>query len=643
MITGSNIFMQYGDRVLLKPASFGIGAGERIGLIGKNGAGKSTLLKILTGEVLPHDGKVSLPKNYRIGYLKQELPQQSDHTVLQEVRSAFGDAREIRKEFERLQQEMETREDYSTDSYMELIESFTRAQEKVSMLEGAELEKRIELVLKGLGFKRQEFDNPVDTFSGGWRMRIELAKLLLQMPDLLLLDEPTNHLDIHSIIWLEDFLKNYPGSIILVSHDTTFMDHLVNRIMEIEFGILHDYKSGYRKYLELKEDRIEKSIAAYNNQQREVAQIKRNIERFRYKASKAKFAQSLIKKLEKTEMIEIETEDTASMRFRFPESRRAGNVVVKLNDVSKSFGPKDVLDDVQFELERGEKVAFVGKNGMGKTTLARIIAGDLDASGGSVENGYNVELNYFAQLQSGTLDEDITVLETIDNAATGEMRTRVRSLLGAFLFSGEDVEKKVKVLSGGEKSRLALAKMLLAPSNFLLLDEPTNHLDVTSKAILKESILQYKGAAIIVSHDRDFLDGLTSRIIEFREDGLKEYLGDINYFLSENDFSSIRDFEMESKKVADDPAKKEKKPNDYKLRKERARRERKLTSNVTKLEKAIQEKESLKQPLLDKLQSAYDETAAIEFHKLEESIESLTSEWMSAQEALEKFQAENNG
>jgi ATP-binding cassette subfamily F protein 3 len=641
MIQANNISIQYGDRVLIKPVSLAIGLNERIGLVGKNGAGKSTLLKILSEEIRPHEGSVSFPKNFRIGYLKQDLPKDADRTVMEEIRSGFEEMDQLQRRFGEMQKELETREDYNSSSYMELIDQFTHLQEKLLVMDTDNLDKQIELVLKGLGFKREEFDKPVSTFSGGWRMRIELAKLLLQMPDLLLLDEPTNHLDIHSIIWLENFLKKYPGSIVLVAHDTTFMDRLVDRILEIEFGNIHDYKAGYRKFLVLKQDRMEKSIAAYNNQQREIAQTKRNIERFRYKASKAKFAQTLIKKLEKTDMIEIETEDSASMRFKFPEGKRAGNVVVKLEGVAKSFGSKKVLEDVVFELARGEKVAFVGKNGMGKTTLARIIAGDLKASSGKIETGYNVEMNYFAQLQSGTLDEDITVLETIDNAATGEMRSRVRSLLGAFLFSGEDVDKKVKVLSGGEKSRLALAKLLLAPSNFLLLDEPTNHLDVNSKSILKEAIQQYSGASIVVSHDRDFLDGLTTRVIEFTEDGLREYLGDINYFLESNQFDTIRDFELEGESnIKAQEVNKPKGKSDYKLRKEQAKKERMLRSKANKLEKQVAAKETEKGALVQFLQSSYDEDKAKAFHDLEQQIEALTAQWMEAVEELEAFQAE---
>ena len=638
MIQVNNISIKYGDRVLFKPTNLSIGDNERIGLIGKNGAGKSTLLKMLSKDIYPQEGSVSFPKNYTIGFLKQDLPKQGDLTVIEEIKSVFAEVETLQIQFDQLQKELETREDYETQDYLELIHNFTRTQERLLTFQADNLDKQIELVLKGLGFKREEFDHPLNTFSGGWRMRIELAKLLLLQPDLLLLDEPTNHLDIHSIIWLENFLMKYPGSIVLVSHDKSFMNKLANRIMEIEFGNVHDYKSGYEKYLFLKQDRIEKSIAAYNNQQKEIAQTKRNIEKFRYKASKAKFAQSLIKKLEKTDLIEIEQEDSSAMRFHFPEGKRTGNVVVKLNGIDKNYGPKQVLKNVNLEINRGEKISFIGKNGMGKTTLARIIARDLESSSGEIEEGYNVELSYFAQMQSGSLDEDITVLETIDNAATGEMRTKVRSLLGAFLFSGEDAEKKVKVLSGGEKSRLALCKLLLQPSNFLLMDEPTNHLDIASKRILKEAIIKYSGTVVIVSHDRDFLDGLTDRTIEFTEDGLKEYLGDINYFLQQNQFDNIRDFELEGKKTnVEQKQEKPKSQNDYKVRKELAREERKLRKEVQKLEEAVGKAEESKQKLVDELQSSYDEDKAKAFHEYEVKVDELTEKWMEAQEALDNF------
>ncbi|MEZ5002102.1 MAG: ABC-F family ATP-binding cassette domain-containing protein [Chitinophagales bacterium] len=652
MIQVSNISIQYGDRVLFKPTSFSIGINERIGLIGKNGAGKSTLLKILSKEVTPQEGAISFPKDYTIGYLRQELPKQGNLSIIEEIKSGFSEVNQLQDRYNALQNELETREDYETQSYLDLIDDFTKAQERLLLFDADNLDKQIELVLMGLGFKRKEFTKSVNTFSGGWRMRIELAKLLLQQPDLLLLDEPTNHLDIHSIIWLEDFLSKYHGAIVLVSHDKSFMNKLANRIMEIELGTVHDYKSGYEKYLILKQDRIEKSIAAFNNQQKEIAQTKRNIEKFRAKASKAKFAQSLIKKLERTDMIEIETEDNSAMRFHFPEGRRTGDIVVKLKNISKNYGDKEVLRGEDFELMRGEKVAFIGKNGMGKTTMARIIAGDLAASGGEVSLGYNVEMSYFAQMQSGTLDEEITVLETIDNAATGEMRTKVRSLLGAFLFSGEDVEKKVKVLSGGEKSRLALAKLLLAPSNFLLLDEPTNHLDIASKNILKEAIQKYSGAVLIVSHDRDFLEGLTSRTIEFTEDGLVEYLGDINYFLEQNNFDDIREFELEGKKLNVGGSKSNSSSNassnsnsnssansnkDYKERKQNAKEERRLRKVVEGLEQEIAKMEQKKKSLVAELQNSYDEVKAKAFHDVEVKVESLTEQWMAAGEELEAF------
>ncbi len=633
MIQLNNIAIQYGERYLFKHTSLAIRDKERIGLIGKNGAGKSTLLKLLSADFEPHEGNISMPKDYTTGFLRQDLPHDSKHTLIEEIESCFSELKAFQKEYVKLQNDLETRTDYESNSYMELIDRYTKVQSRLLLLEGDNLNKKIEQVLKGLGFKRNEFDMPVSTFSGGWRMRIELAKLLLQEPDLLLLDEPTNHLDIHSIIWLEDFLQKYSGSVIIVSHDKLFMKNLVNRIWEVELGKVNDYKAGYEKYLILKKDRIEKSISAYKNQQKEIEQTKRNIEKFRAKASKAKFAQTLIKRLEKTEIIEVEQEDSAAMRFSFPEGKRAGNVTFKLKNVNKSFGEKKVLRNISLELERGEKIAFVGKNGMGKTTLTRIIAGELESDSGSVEEGHNLQMNYFAQLQSGTLDEELTVFQTIDNVAVGEMRTKVRKLLGAFLFSGEDVDKKVKVLSGGEKSRLALAKLLLAPSNFLLLDEPTNHLDIASKTILKQAIQKFGGAVVVVSHDRDFLEGLTDRVIEFTENGLKEYLGDINYFLEKNKFENLRSFELDHTKKVKVP---EKQQSDQKLsyeqRKRKSKEERKLKKAIETAEKKIERLESEMKELTAFLQASYDEEKASRYHQLEQELEKETENWMKLQE-----------
>lgn len=632
MLQVNNISIQFGGKSLFQPTTFAVSDKERIGLVGKNGAGKSTLLKILTGEVSATEGSVNQPKEYTKGYLKQDLPPQNKNSVWEEVMLAFEELQNLEKKVASLQHEMETRTDYESEAYYDLIEEYTKAHDRLDRYEGENIDKRIESVLLGLGFKREDFSKSVDTFSGGWRMRIELAKLLLQQPDLLLLDEPTNHLDIHSIIWLEQFLVNYPGAVILVSHDRSFMRSIVNRIIEIELGKVSDYKAGYDKYLELKKDRIEKSINAHKNQQKEIEQIKRNIEKFRAKASKAKFAQSLIKQLDRTEIIEVEQEETSAMRFRFPEGKRSGKSVVKLNHIHHAFGNKVVLKDAHFELLKGEKVAFVGKNGMGKTTMARIIAGELKPTSGQIEFSQNTELNYFAQLQSGTLDETLTVFQTIDNAATGEMRTQVRNLLGAFLFSGDDVEKKVKVLSGGEKSRLALAKLLLRPSNFLLLDEPTNHLDLSSKKILKEAIQKYQEACIIVSHDRDFLEGLTSRVIEFTEDGLVEYLGDINYFLEKRKVEDFKQLELsENKKTKPAAAREEQKKQEEK---QPVVIDKQLKSKIQKLEKEISDSETELKALEKKLQSSYDDETAKMYHQIEQKIEQLTEEWMALGEQV---------
>jgi ATP-binding cassette, subfamily F, member 3 len=628
MLQVNNISIQFGGKALFQPCSFSVNEKERIGLVGKNGAGKSTLLKILTGEVNATEGSVNQPKEYTKGYLKQDLPPENKNSVWDEVMQAFEELQKIEKKVADLQHEMENRTDYDSEAYYELIEEYTKAHDRLDRYEGENIDKKIETVLMGLGFKREDFEKSVDTFSGGWRMRIELAKLLLQQPDLLLLDEPTNHLDIHSIIWLEQFLLTYPGAIILVSHDRSFMRSIVNRIIEIELGKVSDYKAGYDKYLELKKDRIEKSISAHKNQQKEIEQIKRNIEKFRAKASKAKFAQSLIKQLDKTEIIEVEQEETSSMRFRFPEGKRAGKSVVKLSHIRHAFGDKVVLKDANFELLKGEKVAFVGKNGMGKTTMARIISGELKPTSGQIEFSQNTELSYFAQLQSGTLEESLTVFETIDNVATGDMRTQVRNLLGAFLFSGDDADKKVKVLSGGEKSRLALAKLLLKPSNFLLLDEPTNHLDLSSKKILKEAIQKYQEACIIVSHDRDFLEGLTDRVIEFTEEGLVEYLGDINYFLDKRKVEDFKQLELSG----NNKTKQENKPIEKAVVEEKPKVDKQLKNKIQKLEKEIEETEQQLKELEQKLQTQYNDKTATEYHALEQKLEKLTEEWVSLEE-----------
>lgn len=544
MLTVSNLELHFGGRTIFDGITFQIVRTDRIGLVGRNGAGKSTLLKVLTGFYKPDGGDISFPKDFEIGYLPQDININTDKSVYEETKSAFAKFLALEEEVAKLALEMETRTDYDTDSFMDLINLFNEKDSQLHLMGSHNIDEEIGKILKGLGFKPEEFDKPVATFSGGWQMRIELAKILLQKPDLILFDEPTNHLDIHSITWLENFLKDYDGAILLISHDKAFLNNVTNRTIEIFNGDIDDYKANYSKYIELRVERKEQQINAKKNQEREIRQMERNIERFKAKASKASFAQSLMKKLDKIDIIEVDVEDISKMNIRFPDAVPSGKVVLEVKNASKSYGPKQVIQNESFYVDKGDRIAFLGKNGMGKTTMSRMIAGDLDYDG-EIRMGYNVHLGYYAQHQAEVLDGNKTVFETIDEAAVGDMRTKVRTLLGCFLFSGEDVEKKVKVLSGGEKGRLAMCKLLLEPMNLLILDEPTNHLDMVSKETLKLALKEYQGTLILISHDRDFLQGLTNRIFEFGENGIKEHIGDINDFLEEKKAENFREYESE--------------------------------------------------------------------------------------------------
>lgn len=548
MIRVINLGLNLGDRALFDGITFQASVGERIGLTGKNGAGKSTLLKIMSGKQRPDSGNIETPNNYTIGYLAQDLDGHSKLTVLEETKRAFEEVNKLEAELEHIQHELTTRTDYESDEYMELINQLNEKEMLLHNLGGQNAEEAVERILKGLGFESKDMQVLVSTLSGGWQMRIELAKILLQKPDLVLLDEPTNHLDIESILWLEDFLIDYAGTIILVSHDKAFLDNVTNRTVEVVLGKIEDYKCNYSNYLLQRQDRLEKQQAAKRNQDDLIKQTQQNIEKFRAKASKAKFAQNLIKKLDKLERIEVDNTDSSSINFRFQPPPRSGKIVVTVDNVTKSFGDKTVLNKISLEINRGEKVAFVGKNGMGKTTLSKMIVGQLDYEG-EIKLGHNVELAFFAQHQSEILDGNKTVFQTIDDVAANEMRTQVRALLGAFLFSGEDVDKKVKVLSGGERNRLAMAKLLLEPANLLVLDEPTNHLDIRAKDMLKKAIQEFQGTVIVVSHDRDFLEGLTEKVIEFKDTKIKEYVGDIVDFLATRQAKDFREFELEKPKL----------------------------------------------------------------------------------------------
>ena len=540
MLTANNLFLQYGDRILFDEINVTIGERDKVGLVGRNGAGKSTFLKVLSGDLRPDAGNIIMPSGATLGFLYQEMNLPKGRTVMEETLRAFETTLAIEKRIEEINEALGTRTDYESDAYAKLIEELTDLTGRLGIMGGESLEAQAERVLKGLGFKQKDFHRLTDEFSGGWQMRIELAKMLLQQPNYLLLDEPTNHLDIESILWLETFLADYPGAIITISHDREFLNNVTKRTIEIELGNAYDYKAPYSQFVELRKERREKQLAAYNNQQKVIAQRERTITRFMAKATKTKMAQSMQKQLDKLERVEIAEEDVAAMNIRFAKAPRSGDIVLKGEGVTKNYGDLQVLDAVDLQVERGERVAFVGQNGQGKTTLAKILIGKLPATDGEVTLGHNVSVGYYAQNQSDALDPSITLLETMENASPPEMRTKLRSILGAFLFSGEDQDKKVSVLSGGERARLALACMLLRPFNLLVLDEPTNHLDMISKDVLKNALMEYDGTLLVVSHDREFLGGLTDKTIEFRDHHLYENLGDVNYFLEKRKLDNMR-------------------------------------------------------------------------------------------------------
>ncbi|MFV0290386.1 MAG: ABC-F family ATP-binding cassette domain-containing protein [Mangrovibacterium sp.] len=543
MISVDNLIVRFGGYELFKNVSFLITPKDRIGLAGKNGAGKSTMLKILAGKQDPSEGRVSGDKHTRIGYLPQHMVVNNTRSVFEETRTAFVEVLEMQSEIDRLNDQIMTRTDYESDEYMQLIEDVSDLNDRFHMFEATNMDAEIEQTLKGLGFKRSDFERQTSEFSGGWRMRIELAKILLRKPDLFLLDEPTNHLDIESIQWLEDFLSNYSGAVVLVSHDKAFLDNVTNRTIEISLGRIYDYKANYSKYLVLRTEARETQIAAYRNQQKLIQETEDFIDRFRYKATKSVQVQSRQKMLDKIERIEVDDEDNSRLNIKFPPALRSGQVVVECKGLSKSYGTHEVLKNIDLTIERGDKVAFVGKNGEGKTTLARVILKELEHSG-EMTIGHNVKIGYFAQNQAQMLDESISVFETIDAIAVGDIRTKIRDILGAFMFSGEDVDKKVKVLSGGERMRLAMVKLLLEPVNFLVMDEPTNHLDIRSKEMLKEALASYDGTVLVVSHDREFLDGLVKCVYEFKDQKVKQHLGGIYEFLEKKKIESFRELEQ---------------------------------------------------------------------------------------------------
>ena len=634
MISVNNVSVYFGAKPLFEDISFVISAKERIALVGKNGAGKSTLLKLLAGIDEPTQGTISRPKGIRIGYLPQVMQVSDGRTVLGECQQVFSHITELEAEVDRLTEEMATRTDYDSAEYMELIERHAQRSDLLAMQSTGSIEASIEKTLLGLGFERTDFDRPTSEFSGGWRMRIELAKILLQRPDILLLDEPTNHLDIESIRWLERFIAAGSAALVLISHDRAFIDATTNRTLEIELGRLHDYKTNYSHYLVLREERLEQQRRAYENQQKEIQEIERFIERFRYKPTKSDQVQSRIKQLEKIERIEIEDIDRRAMHFSFLPAVTSGAYPVIIEGLSKSYGTHTVFSDVTMTIERGEKVAFVGKNGSGKSTLIKCIMGEVTDYTGTLKLGHNVEVGYFAQTQSAELNGGYTVYETIDREAQGEIRTRINDLLGAFMFGGEESEKKVSVLSGGERGRVALIKLLLRPANLLILDEPTNHLDIRSKNVLKEAILRFTGTVIIVSHDREFLDGLVSRVYEFRAGRVSEHIGGIYDWLEKRD---REDGTTPSNPRATTATSKESKPAeptsgalDYQRQKEAARERRALERELKSLEERSEAIDSELQALEERLadpEHATDTALFDQYSQLKREQEQVLERW----------------
>ena len=598
MLNVHNLSVSFQGEYLFEEVAFMLNGGDRVGLIGKNGAGKSTMLKLLAREIKPDSGIIATDKEVRIGFLKQDIDFVKGRTILEEAYQAFEEIKRLELQLDDIHHQLETRTDYESEAYHDLLNNLSDYTHHYELIGGYQYQGDTEKVLLGLGFKRDDFNKLTDTFSGGWRMRIELAKLLLQNNDILLLDEPTNHLDIESIIWLEQFLTTYSGAVVIVSHDKMFLDNVTNRTIEISVGKIYDYPKPYSKFLELRQEIREQQLASQKNQEKKIQQTEKLIEKFRAKASKASMAQSLIKKLDKIERIEVDEEDNAVMNVRFPISVTPGKVVLEIDRVSKSYGEKQVLQEVSLLVERGSKIAFVGQNGQGKTTLAKMIVGEIPYEG-TIKLGHNVQLGYFAQNQADYLDGEITVLDTMYNAANDTNRIKVRDILGSFLFRGDEVDKKVKVLSGGERNRLALAKMLLSDFNVLVMDEPTNHLDIKSKNVLKKALQQFEGTLIIVSHDRDFLQGLTDKVYEFKDRHLKEYLGDIDFYLEQRAAANFREIEQ-NKEAATVVETKNVATTDEKLSFEQQKQQKsvqnklnKIENNITLLEKELKEMDIL--------------------------------------------------
>ena len=624
MLNVHNLSVSFQGEYLFEEVAFMLNAGDRVGLIGKNGAGKSTMLKLLSRELKPDSGTIAADKDVRIGFLKQDIDFVKGRTILEEAYQAFGEIKTLEQKLDDIHHQIETRTDYESESYHNLLDMLSDYTHRFDLIGGYLYQGETEKVLLGLGFQRSDFDKLTDSFSGGWRMRIELAKLLLQNNDILLLDEPTNHLDIESIIWLEQFLTTYSGAVVIVSHDKMFLDNVTNRTIEISVGKIYDYPKPYSKFLELRQEIREQQLASQKNQEKKIQQTEKLIEKFRAKASKASMAQSLIKKLDKIERIEVDEEDNAVMNVRFPVSVTPGKVVLEIDDVSKSYGEKEVLSHVSLLVERGSKIAFVGQNGQGKTTLAKMIIGETDYQG-TIKLGHNVQLGYFAQNQADYLDGELTVLDTMYHAADDTNRMKIRDILGSFLFRGDEVDKKVKVLSGGERNRLALAKMLLSDFNVLVMDEPTNHLDIKSKNVLKKALQQFEGTLIIVSHDRDFLQGLTDKVYEFKNKNIKEYLGDIDFYLEQRAVANFREMEQQ-KETLSVPTKTA--ANAEKLSFEQQKQQKAAQNKLNKIENQIAAlEEELKQMDVQMGQGVQSNDYYKEYEQKKRMLEELMTEW----------------
>ena len=637
MISINNVTVAFGGFTLLNDINFHITDNDRIGLVGKNGAGKSTLLKLILGKNTPTEGKIMVPPGLTLGYLPQQMEHAKDKTVIDEALTAFNELFELHAKIEQTNTEIANRTDYDSPQYNNLIVKLNEYNDRVAILESEPVRSQAEKVLVGLGFKRGDLERPTSTFSQGWNMRIELAKVLLRKPDVLLLDEPTNHLDIESIEWFEDYLKSFPGAIVLISHDRKFLDNITKRTVEIMLGKVYDYKVPYSKYKELRAERMQQQLAAYENQQKMIEKTEEFIERFRYKATKSNQVQSRIKQLDKLERIEVDIEDKSALSVKFPPAPRSGQIVFSTKNATIGYGTKVIIDGVDVTIERGEKIAFVGRNGEGKTTLMRIITKELFPIDGEASLGYNVDMGYFAQNQEDVLDKNDTVFDTLDKIAVGDIRTKLRDILGAFLFRGEDIDKKVAVLSGGERARLAMAKLMLKPHNLLALDEPTNHMDLISKDILKQALQAYDGTLVIVSHDRDFLDGLVDKIYEFKDGKVKEHLGGVQDFLARKRLENLSELERKAPaassdasasgaKKGEEPVGKQEKQLSYQQMKEIEREKSRLKKKVEQIEKRIEELEEIIAELETELGNVTDTARIME----------LTAKYESAKNELDQ-------